>query len=59
ENFADVVLSETGGRGVDVTLDFIGKPYLDGNTKAAAMDGSAARASGRRRWNPSLQIFPR
>ncbi|MDI3499990.1 MAG: NADPH:quinone reductase [Synergistaceae bacterium] len=39
EDFADVVLCETGGRGVDVILDFIGKPYLDGNTKAAAMDG--------------------
>lgn len=39
ESFADVVLSETGGRGVDVILDFIGKPYLEDNTRAAALNG--------------------
>lgn len=37
ENFADVVKSEAGG--VDVILDIIGGPYLDGDIKALARGG--------------------
>lgn len=36
ERFAEVVLAETGGRGVDVIVDFIGAPYWDDNLRALA-----------------------
>lgn len=38
EDFAEVVLEETNGRGADVIIDFIGGPYLERNLKAAALD---------------------
>lgn len=34
DGWADRVLEVTGGRGVDVVLDLVGGPYLDGNVKA-------------------------
>ena len=39
ESFDDVVLAETGGRGVDIVLDFIGAPYFHQNVRALARDG--------------------
>lgn len=39
ESFADRVREETGGRGVDVVLDSIGAPYLQGNLTALATGG--------------------
>jgi len=39
ESFADVVHSVTGGRGVDVIVDFIGGSYLEQNIKALAEKG--------------------
>lgn len=39
QDFASVVLDATGGAGADITLDFVGGPYLDGNLKAAALGG--------------------
>lgn len=39
ENFADVVKRETDGRGVDVVLDLVGGPALEGNLQALAPRG--------------------
>ena len=39
EEFAEVVLRETGGRGADVVLDLVGGPALEGNLKALAARG--------------------
>ncbi|MFS8121528.1 NAD(P)H-quinone oxidoreductase [Rhizobium sp. BR 250] len=39
EDFADVVKSETGGKGVDVVLDMIGATYFEKNLAALARDG--------------------
>ncbi|OAE38194.1 Quinone oxidoreductase [Agrobacterium tumefaciens] len=39
EDFADVVKSETGGKGVDVVLDMIGASYFEKNLAALAKDG--------------------
>lgn len=36
ERFAEVILAETDGRGVDVILDFIGAPYWDDNLRTLA-----------------------
>ncbi|PNQ25522.1 NAD(P)H-quinone oxidoreductase [Rhizobium sp. YIC5082] len=39
EDFAEVVKSETGGKGVDVVLDMIGAAYFEKNLSALAKDG--------------------
>ena len=39
ESFAARVLDATGGRGVDLVLDFVGAPYWQQNTAALALDG--------------------
>lgn len=39
EDFAERVLEKTGGRGVDLVLDFIGAPYFEKNLRALATDG--------------------
>ena len=39
EKFADRVLDITGGRGVNVVLDFVGAPYWNDNLKVLAMNG--------------------
>ncbi len=39
EDFAEAVRRETGGRGVDVVLDLVGGPFLEGNLKALAPRG--------------------
>ena len=39
ENFADVVLGATDGRGADIVVDFIGAPYFHDNLRTLAMDG--------------------
>ncbi len=39
EDFAEVVKSETGGRGVDIVLDMIGAAYFNKNLAALAKDG--------------------
>jgi NADPH:quinone reductase-like Zn-dependent oxidoreductase len=38
-NFADAVRAATGGRGVDLALDFVGAPYWDANLSALAHGG--------------------
>lgn len=38
EDFAERVLEETDGRGVDVILDFVGASYWEQNLKSAAID---------------------
>jgi len=40
EDWVEIARKATGGRGVDVVLDSIGGPYLDGNLRALAEDGS-------------------
>jgi putative PIG3 family NAD(P)H quinone oxidoreductase len=40
EDWVETVRAATDGRGVDVVLDSIGAPYLDGNLKSLAIDGS-------------------
>ncbi|AAK86631.2 zinc-binding dehydrogenase [Agrobacterium fabrum] len=39
EDFAEIVKSETGGKGVDVVLDMIGAAYFEKNLAALAKDG--------------------
>lgn len=39
ESFATRALEATGGRGVDLILDFVGAPYWQQNTAALALDG--------------------
>lgn len=40
EDWVEIALAATKGRGVDVVLDSIGAPYLEKNLKALAMDGA-------------------
>lgn len=40
EDWVEVAQKATEGRGVDVVLDSIGGPYLEGNLKALATDGA-------------------
>ncbi len=49
EDFADVVLARTDGRGVDVVIDHIGAPYLESNLRCMAVGGrlvSVGRIAG-------------
>ena len=49
QNWSEEVLKATGGKGVDVTIDYIGQGYFQGCIDAAAMDGrivSLAALSG-------------
>jgi NADPH2:quinone reductase len=39
EDFAEVVKTMTGGKGVDVVLDMVGAPYTVRNIRSLAMDG--------------------
>lgn len=39
QNFADEILKETGGKGVDVIIDFVGASYWDSHMKCIATDG--------------------
>ena len=39
QNFADEILKETGGKGVDVILDFVGASYWESHMKCIATDG--------------------
>ena len=39
EDFADVIKSETSGKGVDVILDMVGGDYIERNIKSLADDG--------------------
>ncbi|MFK7908674.1 MAG: NAD(P)H-quinone oxidoreductase [Chitinophagales bacterium] len=39
ENFEEVILTETEGRGVDVVLDFLAAPYFQKNLNCLAVDG--------------------
>ncbi|HEY8194409.1 MAG TPA: NAD(P)H-quinone oxidoreductase [Hyphomicrobium sp.] len=39
QDFAQVIKSETGGRGVDVILDMVGGDYIEKNIRALADDG--------------------
>ncbi|KAF1979841.1 putative quinone oxidoreductase, partial [Bimuria novae-zelandiae CBS 107.79] len=39
EDWAEEVLKATGGKGVDIIIDFIGAPYFADNLKALARDG--------------------
>jgi|AntRauTorckE5430_2_1112549.scaffolds.fasta_scaffold01582_3 putative PIG3 family NAD(P)H quinone oxidoreductase len=57
EDFADAVLDETNGKGVNVVLDFVGGGYFEQNLKALALDGrlvSLAALGGARVENVSL-----
>jgi putative PIG3 family NAD(P)H quinone oxidoreductase len=40
--FAPWVAEQTGGRGVDIVLDFVGAPYFEQNLQALAVDGRMA-----------------
>ncbi len=38
--FAPWVAAQTGGKGVDLILDFVGAPYLEQNVRSLAVDGA-------------------
>jgi putative PIG3 family NAD(P)H quinone oxidoreductase len=38
--FAPWIMEQTGGRGVDIVLDFVGAPYFEQNLEALAVDGT-------------------
>jgi NADPH2:quinone reductase len=40
EDWVSVAREATGGRGVDVVLDSIGAPYLEGNLNSLTVDGA-------------------
>jgi NADPH:quinone reductase-like Zn-dependent oxidoreductase len=42
ESFRERVLEATGGRGVDLVLDFIGAPYWEDNLASLGLDGRLA-----------------
>ena len=39
ENFVDVVMDATGGKGVDIVVDTVGQSHFTRNVDALAMDG--------------------
>lgn len=39
ENFVDVVMGATGGKGVDIVVDTVGQSHFTRNVDALAMDG--------------------
>lgn len=39
DDFADIVLEITGGKGVNVVIDFVGQSHFNKNLKALAVDG--------------------
>lgn len=39
EDFVEVILRETRGRGVDVVLDIVGAPYIERNIQCLAVEG--------------------
>lgn len=39
EDFVEVIMAETEGRGVDLVLDMVGGEYMNRNLRALAMDG--------------------
>ena len=39
QNWSEEILKATGGKGVDIIIDFIGQNYFQGNLDAAARDG--------------------
>jgi NADPH:quinone reductase-like Zn-dependent oxidoreductase len=55
EDFAEKVNTITGGRGVNVLIDFVGQSHFNKNLKALALDGRMtvlALLSG----NPALSL---
>lgn len=59
ENFAERILEETGGEGVDIIVDFIGAPYWDDNLRALALWGRLVFIGlmGGRRVEANLGLF--
>lgn len=45
EDFVEVVLSETEGRGVDAVLDMVGAPYVERNIQCLAVEGCLLQIS--------------
>ena len=39
QDFADEVLKQTGGKGVDIIIDFVGASYWESHMKCIAVDG--------------------
>lgn len=39
QDWAEEIVKVTGGKGVDIVIDFVGAAYFQGNLKAAARDG--------------------
>ena len=45
-DWAQALLKETGGKGVDLIIDFVGASYFDQNLEAAARDGKIVNLGG-------------
>jgi putative PIG3 family NAD(P)H quinone oxidoreductase len=57
EDFVEVVLKATGGRGVDVVIDIIGGDYLVRNFKALATEGRLVQVALQGGANVEVPLF--
>ncbi|MGQ0456215.1 MAG: NAD(P)H-quinone oxidoreductase [Hyphomicrobium sp.] len=57
EDFADVIKTETGGRGVDVILDMVGGDYIERNVRSLADDGRLVNIAYQKGSTASLDFM--
>jgi putative PIG3 family NAD(P)H quinone oxidoreductase len=58
EDFAEVILAETGGTGVDVILDMVGGDYIQRNMAAAAMGGRIVNIAYQKGAKAEVNFMP-
>lgn len=56
ENFADVIMAQTGGRGVDVILDIVAGDYLEKDIAALAEGGRLVFIGGARGFRSEIDL---
>jgi putative PIG3 family NAD(P)H quinone oxidoreductase len=58
QDFVEVLLKETGGKGVDVILDMVGGDYVQRNIKLAAIDGRIVNIAFLKGARVELNMLP-